>query len=58
MMIYWYLINLYLSQYGKEDFALDIHKINFITTLAVVVINTIHDLTISIKDSATFATED
>lgn len=53
--IWCYLINFYLSQYGEEDPAFEIHKINFISTLAVVVINTKHNLTIGIKDSATFA---
>jgi hypothetical protein len=52
------LINFfYLSQYGEEDLAFEIHKINFISAFAAVDINTIHNLTLGIKDSTPFATE-
>lgn len=47
----------YLFQYGKEDFASEIHEINFITTFAVVIIDAINYLTIGIEHSAAIATQ-
>lgn len=43
----------YLPTYSEENFSMQIHEMNFIAALLVIVIDAINDLALGIKDSAT-----